>query len=113
MIYPLPPISNIAESTLASLPADLQISDHHAMLNCIQHGVTIAIFACCSAGGHCKKLRHNFSVLNERAAARDDGSQNPITPRSSSIDDDNITTIPISAHARLASSMNIIIDEYQ
>jgi hypothetical protein len=60
MILPLPPIPNIAESTLASLPADSQISDRHAMLNRIQHGVTIAIFACCGAGGHCKKLRHNF-----------------------------------------------------
>jgi len=100
---------------LASLPADLQISDRHAMLNHIQHGVTITIFACCGAGGHCKKLRHHFSVLNERATARDDGSRlkNPITPRPSSIDDDDITTIPISACAHLASSMNIIIDEYQ
>ena len=100
---------------MASLPADLQISDRHFMLNRIQRDVTIAIFASCGAGGHCKKLRHNFSVLNERAAARDDGSQlkNPITPRSSSIDDDDITTIPINAHARLASSMNIIIDKYQ
>ncbi len=55
MIQPLPPIPNIAQSTLLFLPADLQIGDRHAMLNCIQHGVTIAIFACCCAGGRRKK----------------------------------------------------------
>jgi hypothetical protein len=54
MIQPLPPIPNLAQSTLLFLPSDLQISNHHAMLNHIQHGVTIAIFACRCAGG-CRK----------------------------------------------------------
>ena len=55
MIQPLPPIPNIVQSSLLFLPADSQIGNRHAMLNHIQHGVTIAIFACCRAGGRRKK----------------------------------------------------------
>ena len=64
MIKPLPPIPNIAQSTFLFLPADLQIGDRHAMLNRIQHGVMITIFACCRAGGRDKNKDIIPTVLN-------------------------------------------------